>query len=264
MTPLSSSSPSDSDTAETAAELAPSPVPSAPADGVAAVDRALSIATTLARASAPLTLAELARRTGMYKSTLLRLLASLARAGLVVHRSDKRYALGPLAFLFGRSFEQTYGLKDGVQPVLEWLVDKGSESPSFHVRHGKDARLCLLRIDSAHSTLDRVRAGDVLPLHRGAAGKVLHAFAGGLAASAEAPLLHSSFGERDPLCGAVAAPVFGPAGILLGALSLSGPLERFSDMAVQRMNALLFTAAETATRALGGPWPVSGGQRSSG
>lgn len=240
------------------------PPPAAPADGVAAVDRALSIATTLARASAPLTLAELARRTGMYKSTLLRLLASLARAGLVVHRSDKRYALGPLAFLFGRSFEQTYGLKEGVQPVLEWLVGKGTESPSFHVRHGKDARLCLFRIDSAHSTLDRVRAGDVLPLNRGAPGKVLHAFAAGLSVAGDTPLLHSSFGERDPLCGAVAAPVFGPAGILLGALSLSGPLERFSDLAVQRMNSLLFTAAETATRTLGGQWPATAGQRLAG
>ena len=227
-----------------------------PADGVAAVDRALCIATELAQASSPLTLADLARRTGMYKSTLLRLLASLARAGLVVHRSDKRYALGPLAFLFGRSFELTYGLKEGIQPVLEWLVGKGTESPSFHVRHGKEARLCLFRIDSGHSTLDRVRAGDLLPLNRGAPGKVLTAFAPGLPAAADAPLLYTSFGERDPLCGALAAPVFGPAGILLGALSLSGPLERFSDLAVQRMNSLLFTAAENATRTLGGQWPA--------
>lgn len=247
------------------AEPPVTPPSSAPADGVAAVDRALSIATTLARAGSPLTLADLARRTGMYKSTLLRLLASLARAGLVVHRSDKRYALGPLAFLFGRAFEQTYGLKEGVQPVLEWLVGKGTESPSFHVRHGKDARLCLFRIDSAHSTLDHVRAGDVLPLGRGAPGKVLAVFASGLASAGDTPLLHASFGERDPLCAALSAPVFGPAGILLGALSISGPLERFSDLAVQRMNSLLFTAAETATRALGGQWPTtSGGQRLAG
>ena len=231
----------------------------APSDGVAAVDRAMTVATTLARASSPLTLADLARRTGMYKSTLLRLLASLQRAGLAVHRSDKRYALGPLAFLFGRSFELTYGLKEGIQPVLEWLVDKGAESPSFHVRHGRDARLCLFRIDSAHATLDRVRSGDLLPLDKGAAGKVLSAFATGAPTQAPPPLLYTSFGERDPVCAAVAAPVFGPAGILLGALSLSGPRERFSDEAVQRMNGLLFSAAERATRTLGGQWPAGHG-----
>ncbi len=236
--------------------------PAAPADGVAAVDRALTISTTLAQASAPLTLADLARLTGMYKSTLLRLLASLQRAGLVVHRSDKRYALGPLAFLFGRSFELTHGLKEGIQPVLEWLVNHGTESPSFHVRHGKDSRLCLFRIDSAHSTLDRVRAGDVLPLSKGAGGRALSAHAQGVGRDVDpagiAPLLFNSFGERDPLCGAIAVPVFGPSGILLGALSLSGPLERFSELAVQRMSGLLLTAGENATRSLGGLWPQPG------
>jgi DNA-binding IclR family transcriptional regulator len=231
----------------------------APADGVAAVDRAMAIATALAQSSTPLTLAELARHTGMYKSTLLRLLASLQRAGLVAHRSDKRYALGPLAFLFGRSFELTYGLREAVYPVLEWLVQHGTESPSFHVRHGKDARLCLFRIDSAHSTLDRVRSGDVLPLDRGAPGRVLAAHAPGISSGIDAmtlpPLLMASFGERDPLCGSIAAAVFGPSGVLMGAMSVSGPLERFSEAAVQRMSNLLLSAAETATRALGGPWP---------
>ena len=47
------------------------------AGGVAAVERALTIAATLAEAGEPLTLAALARRTGYYKSTLLRLLVGL-------------------------------------------------------------------------------------------------------------------------------------------------------------------------------------------
>ena len=171
-------------------------------DGVAAVDRALLIATSLANAGSALTLTELSLRTGMYKSTLLRLLASLEKAGLVVHRNDKRYALGPLAFVFGRSFEQTNGLQDAIQPQLVWLVNQGTESPSFHVRHDDDNRLCLMRIDSNHSTLDRIRPGDQLPLHRGAPGKVLTSFGQGLPAKSLAAedLLFTSFGERDPLC----------------------------------------------------------------
>lgn len=231
----------------------PSEVTFVPGDGVAAVDRALTIATVLAQSGTTLTLADLARLTGMYKSTLLRLLASLQRGGLVVHRSDKRYALGPLAFLFGRAFDKTYGLKDAIQPVLQWLVAHNTESPSFHVLHGKDTRLCLFRIDSPHATLDRVREGDVLPLTRGAGGRALVAWAPG--SGSQAPLVFTSFGERDPLCAAVACPVFGPSGLLLGVLSLSGPLERFSELAVQRMSGLLLNAAETATRSLGGQWP---------
>lgn len=224
-------------------------------DGVAAVDRAFAIAIALAQAGAPLTLADLARVTGMYKSTLLRLLASLERSGLVVQRPDKRYALGSLAFLFGRAFEVSNGLQEAIYPVMEWLVSMGTESPSFHVPYGPNNRICLLRIDSSHSTLDRVRVGDVLPLHKGAPGKVLRAYGKGVPASSDTPLVFTSFGERDPLCGAVSSPVLGPGNTLLGALSLSGPLERFSELAVKRMSDLVIDAAAKASQALGGRWP---------
>ncbi len=227
-------------------------------DGVAAVDRALAIALALAQAASPLTLSDLSRATGMYKSTLLRLLASLERANLVTKRADRRYTLGSLAFLFGRAFETTHGLREAIAPILAWLVEHGTESPSFHVRHGTDSRLCLFRLDSGHSTLDRVRAGDILPIGRGAAGKVLTAYTDGQAQGSGVPLVFTSFGERDPLCGAIASPVFGPGGMLLGALSLSGPLERFSVLAVERMSALLLQAAQRATQALGGAWPDAG------
>ena len=227
-------------------------------DGVAAVDRALVIATSLANAGSALTLTELSQRTGLYKSTLLRLLSSLEKAGLVVHRTDKRYALGPLAFVFGRSFEQTNGLQGAIHPQLVWLVNQGTESPSFYVRHDDEHRLCLMRIDSNHSTLDRIRAGDLLPIARGAAGKVLTTFGQGLPATplTAEDLLFTSFGERDPLCGAIAAPVFGPSASLVGAMSVSGPLERFSEMAVSRMKSLMLKAAQEATQNLGGKWPL--------
>jgi DNA-binding IclR family transcriptional regulator len=230
-------------------------------DGVAAVDRALSIALALARAPTPLQLSELSRATGLYKSTLLRLLVSLEKADLVTRRPDRRYTLGSLAFLFGRAFDTSNGLRESVSPILDWLVSQGTESPSFHIQNGPDNRLCVLRVDSGHSTLDRVRVGDVLPLRRGAAGKVLLAY-GNTAPTPDSPLVFTSFGERDPLCGAVSCPVFGPFDMLLGALSLSGPLERFSPAAVDRMSALLLTAGERATVALGGAWPRSGSDAS--
>jgi DNA-binding IclR family transcriptional regulator len=224
-------------------------------NGVAAVDRALAIAAAVEAAAGPVTLAELARATGLYKSTLLRLLASLERYALVVRRADQRYALGHFALRLGQAFEATYHLKECVLPVLEWLIEQGTESPSFHVWHDDDMRLCVYRIDSKHSTLDRVRAGDLLPIRRGAPGKVLRAFKNGYAQARGAELVYPSYGERDPACAAVSCPVFGPGGELVGALSLSGPLERFSVIAVNKMSRPLLTAAKKATHALGGPWP---------
>lgn len=53
-----------------------------PGEGVAAVDRALSIVTALENSSGPMTLADLAAQTGC-KSTILRLLGSLIPAGYV-------------------------------------------------------------------------------------------------------------------------------------------------------------------------------------
>jgi len=45
------------------------------------------------------------------------------------------------------------------------------------VRQGKQ-RLCLYRVDSPQPIRDHIRAGDLLPLDRGAGGRVLMAFAG--------------------------------------------------------------------------------------
>ncbi len=58
-------------------------------DGVAAVERALSIVAALESSERPMPLAELATRTGFYKSTILRLLGSLIPTGLC-HASARR------------------------------------------------------------------------------------------------------------------------------------------------------------------------------
>jgi DNA-binding IclR family transcriptional regulator len=225
--------------------------------GVASVERALRVASVLAEVAQPMTLADLARATGYYKSTLLRLIASLERCGLTTRRLDQRYSLGPLAFRLGRAFASTLHLEEALMPVLKWMIDQGSESASFHVWHDDKTRLCLLRIDSNHPTLDRIRPGDLLPLRKGAAGKVLRAFADGDPGAGSSGLVHTSFGERDPACAAVSVPVFGAGGELLGALSLSGPKERFSDAAVKKMTKWLLAAGKQATLAMGGRWPAS-------
>jgi DNA-binding IclR family transcriptional regulator len=224
--------------------------------GVAAVDRALSIVAGLEAAARPLTLAELARATGLYKSTLLRLLASLERSGLVMHRLDQRYSLGHFAFRLGKAFESAFRLEESVLPTLQWLVEHGTESASFHVRRDEDSRQCLLRVDSRHSVLDRLRAGDIFPVRKGAAGKILRAFAAGQSSAGPVPLVQTSFGERDPALAAVAVPVFAAGGELVGAISLSGPKDRFSRPALEKMAKLLLVAAERTTVAMGGHWTV--------
>ncbi|MGB3289391.1 MAG: helix-turn-helix domain-containing protein [Burkholderiaceae bacterium] len=223
--------------------------------GVAAVDRALAIVGAIAQQAEPITLADLSRATGFYKSTLLRLIVSLERASLVVRRIDGRYALGSYAHELGRRYEATYRLTEVLLPILRELVDHGSESASFHVYHDGESRVCVLRVDSNHSTLDRIREGDLLPLNRGAAGRLITAFYGTGATPSRANVLALSMGERDPSCAAVACAVFAANNDFCGAISLSGPKERFSAAAIKRMNELVMDAARSATEALGGRFP---------
>jgi len=227
-----------------------------PSPGVAAVDRALSILAAFEDAPEPMTLAELARRTKMYKSTLLRLMTSLQEFGYLVQFADGRYHLGPTPFRLGAVYQRSNNLHDRVMPLLRQLVAEGTESPSYHVRHDAKRRLCVFRVDSQHSTLDRVEAGVLLPLDRGAAGLVILAFDGEKGESHDEireDCIAVSFGERDPDCAGLACPVFGPGGKCVGALSLSGPKPRFTRDNIKTMTSLLLKAAVRLTRALGGP-----------
>ncbi len=186
---------------------------------------------------------------------ILRMMASLENASLVVRRKDQRFVLGPFANLLGKAYESTMHLEEHLLPVMKELVEQGMESPSFHVRADGGHRLCLLRVDSTHSTLDRVRAGDFLPIDRGAAGKILSRALAGDVPESGSTAFEVSFGERDPACAAIAGPVFGPGEELIGALSLSGPMERFHDVSLQKMNPALLAACKKATENLGGSWP---------
>ena len=227
-------------------------------EGVAAVERALAIVAAVEARDRPATLAELALATGFYKSTILRLLSSLMGAGYVSRLRDGRYELGPTAFRLGAAFTRKNALGHHVVPALQDLVDRGTESASFHVRQDAENRLCLFRVNSHHETLDRVEAGRVYPLRAGAAGHIVLAFDGAVGPrydAIRAERCNISLGERDPSCAAVAAPVFGPREALAGVLSLSGPSDRFTPPDIARMKTVLRPVAMQLTRALGGVWP---------
>lgn len=222
--------------------------------GVAAVDRAFAIVDALAQQKDPISLAQLARITGFYKSTLLRLIASLEKVSLVTRDSDGQYLLGPYAYELGRAYQGADQIERVLTPILEGLVEQGSESASFHVKYNSKHRLCLLRFDSDHPTLDSIDAGDLLPLTQGAAGRVIELFHNTDLAPTQENISVVSVGERDASCAAVACAVFGAAGKFVGALSLSGPKQRFTPEAIEKLLEMARQAAHKATIQLGGTW----------
>src|SRR5690606_28315893 len=127
--------------------------------GVAAVDRALTVLAAFDEGADTLGLAELAERTGLYKSTILRLAAS-----------DGRFALGPSLLRLGELYRASFDLGRLVLPSLKRLSAETGESAAFYVREG-DERVCLYRVAStAHRVLHYVTPGTRFSLTTGASG----------------------------------------------------------------------------------------------
>lgn len=204
--------------------------------GSAAVDKALSLLRLFGHRAAPLTLTELAQGAGLYKSTALRLLASLEHGGLVQRQADGRFGLGPEAARLGVAYARTFSLEPLVLPVLRALVEQTRESAAFHVRNGP-LRLCLFRVDSPQVVRDHVRAGDSMPLDRGAGGRVLLAFTGAKGALYDR-IRHDGWvvmeADRTPELAGISAPVFDGNHALVGAITLTMPVHRLDAKAQLR------------------------------
>lgn len=212
--------------------------------GVAAVDRALSLLCAFKEGDLSLSLAELAQRTRLYKSTVLRLLASLEHGGWVQRLDDGRYAVGAAAARLHAVYEQSFSLDKLVMPVLKALVKTTGESAAYHVRQGRE-RLCLYRVDSPHPVRDHARVGDLLPLGKGAGGRVLVAFDAELGdwvksdrnhyARVRADGFEALVGDRHSEIAGISAPVFHKNGELAAALTLTMPAHRYDERHVRHV-----------------------------
>lgn len=201
-----------------------------------------------------MTLAQLAAHTGLYKSTILRLAESLTTFGYLVRTDAGVFTLGPASLQLASTYRRGLHPAEQVMPLLRTLVQETGESASVYLRAGQ-MRICAYRVPSPRAVTDNVQEGELLPLHHGAGGHVLQAFTDGKSLRHEAVrqrLIVVTRGERAPETAAVAVPVFTSSQRLYGALSLSGPIARFTPSAVAGMRGALLTAARALTLSLGG------------
>jgi DNA-binding IclR family transcriptional regulator len=235
------------------------PAPDKQAGGVASVDRALEILAVFEPTDRALTLAELAQRTHLYKSTILRLSQSLIRHRYLQRIHDGSYRIGPAPLMLGALYQRSMRLGDIMLPLMHEIADQTGESVSIYSRIG-DVRICIHRVDSKHAVRDHVREGDVLPLERGSGGRILLAFGGAKGEpyeSIRAEYCYASIGERDSETAGVSVPLFGSDRALMGALTLAGPRSRIDETFIANARALLLRIASRATHALGGdPSPI--------
>lgn len=222
--------------------------------GVAAVDRALALLDAFKDSDYSLTLAEIAQRTGLYKSTILRLADSLQRAGFLKRLADGSFQVGPQPLRLGAIYQRQCRTSEHVPAVLREVCNATNECASFYVRDAGFA-VCLHRVDSARIIRDAIREGDRLPIDKGAAAHVLRAFTGEQGDKYERirqDLFCASFGESDPEIAALSVPVLGVGRQLVGALTISGPRYRLEDQGSQRLLPPLFAGARKLALIFGG------------
>ena len=248
---------------------------------VASLDRAIDILEAFSQRRSELSLKDVATATGLHKATAFRLLASLARRGLVSkHGETGLYRLGHRVIALAEIAKTGGGLVAEALPVMRSLRDALEETIYLSIRAG-DWRIDLEQVEGLQPTRRVLVLGEQKSLHAGAASKLLLAGMGDADIAAwlgradlvrftkttptspaalrrEIALIRrqnyaEGWDERNSGGAGVAAPIFGPSGELLGALSAAIPTSRYSPDLKRRTQALVRESADTISRRLGAP-----------
>jgi IclR family acetate operon transcriptional repressor len=241
---------------------------------VAAVERALAVLDALGDSGSELGTNEIARRTGINASSVSRLLATLAGAGMVEHvQATGRYRLGLRLLQLGNAVLARLDLREIARPHLQTLVDETGETATLSAPGEQDA-FTVDFIQSAATVQSVARVGRPSIPHATATGKVLLAFGdtplppGPLTAYTERTITDrgaleeeldkvrragyaTAAGEREPHLNALAAPVFGARGELAALLGVQGPASRFGRDAMRAALGSLLSHAAAVSRELG-------------
>lgn len=240
--------------------------------GVRSIERAFAVLRVLSAGSAGLT--EIARRLGLPKSTVARILASLETERAVVQEAPGGgYRLGPaLRELAGASVDGRT-LVATARPHLVEITATCHETSGISVRDGNVVHY-LDHVGSPENVLVRDWTGETAPLHTVPSGLVLLAAAGAddVADYLDGPLerltehtvvdpdalrdrldrvladghawVHEEYADGIT---SVGVPVTGPDGAVLAALHVHGPSYRFPGECGPQVVELLRRAADRMT-----------------
>jgi DNA-binding IclR family transcriptional regulator len=228
--------------------------------GIGVLDKAVGILHTIAES--PCGLAELCERTGLPRATTYRLAAALEVHRLLARDDEGRWGLGPaLTELAAHVNDPLLAASAAVLPALR---ETTGESVQLYRREGT-SRVCVAALEPAAGLRDTVPVGARLPMTAGSGAKVLLAY--GDSAARDAVLPNAKFtdrvlaevrrrgwaqsvAEREPGFASVSAPVRDGRGVVVAAISVSGPIDRMGRRPGARWAADLLSASEELTRRL--------------
>jgi len=226
-------------------------------------ERVLALLKTFDDSRMELGVADLARALDVHKSTASRLAAALERTGFLT-RVGKRYRLGVEIIRLGSLALRSFDLVATMQPAMEKLSQRTGETVNLAVADGAD----VLNVAEVPSTYILSSSGGWIGRrtrpHAVANGKVLLAYGvlrppevlerytpatitslDALAAELAGVRRNgyaTAVAELEEGLVAVAAPVFGPAGACIAALSITGPEYRMQPGTLDALGRLCASA----------------------
>ncbi len=209
--------------------------------GVGVIDKSFAIIDCVARG--PRSLAQLVEETGLNRATVHRLCLALEQHRLIRRSDDGLFALGYRFLLLAHQIDGLGSMVEAARPHLRRLTSQTGESSQLYVRDG-DKRVCVVVAESDHGLRTIVPVGARLTLQRGSAGAVL------LNQTASGEVVES-VGEREAGVASVSAAVRSGAGEVIGALSISGPIDRVTAAPGQRFAKPLLDAVSRLEASLG-------------
>lgn len=230
------------------------------ASGIGVVDKAVAVLDAVA--AAPRSLAELVAATGLPRATAHRLAVALEAHRLVGRDAEGRFVVGARVTELAASRPDAVVAAAG--PVLAWVRDESGESAQLYRRDGGE-RVCVAAAERTHGLRTTVPVGSRLPLTAGSGAQVICAWsepdavADVLARAEFTPRALAevrrrgwaqTVGQREAGVASVSAPVLSPAGELLAAVSVSGPIERLGRSPGTRLGPLLIAGARRITASL--------------
>ena len=247
-----------------------------PESGTEAASRVADVLLLFAGSPRELGVSEIARTLGTCKAVVHRIVRSLESRQLVIaNRPGGTYTLGPAAAVLGARALQRFDFRSLARPILHRLQAETGETATVSALIGT-SRVYLDQVVSLQEVKMTVELGRPFPLFAGASSKAVLAYAsemlrrqvmdGPLVRLTAATVIDRrrlehelelvradgvavSFGERQAGSASVAAPVRGPAGEAIGAISVCGPADRFSPEAVLDCKPIVRAAGIAVTRA---------------
>jgi len=239
--------------------------------GTEAADRVADVLLLFARSEDPLGVSRIARSLSLSKAVVHRILQSLVSRSLVAPvPGGSAYVLGPAAAgLAARAWSQL-DVRSVASPVLRRLRDTTRETTTLSVLVG-DQRIYLDQFESPQEVKMVVEIGPRFPLHSGASSRAIlahlptpfadeavrqlsvlrpdldaEAYLADLALTRERGYA-VSLNERNTGAASIAAPFFDLAGNVLGSISSSGPVFRYSEATEDHQTRPVVQAAQEIT-----------------